>query len=110
MVMLISLKSASLGINLTCANHVILMDLWWNPAVEEQAIDRAHRIGQTKDVTVTRIIVQDTVDERILELQDRKKAMVNQILRREEITDHPEEHLTLEDLQFLLNCSPARSN
>lgn len=51
-VMLMSLKSAALGLNLTCANHVVLFDLWWNPTVEEQAIDRAHRIGQTRNVKV----------------------------------------------------------
>lgn len=51
-VMLMSLKSAALGLNLTCANHVVLFDLWWNPTIEEQAIDRAHRIGQTRNVKV----------------------------------------------------------
>lgn len=56
-VLLVSLKAASLGLNLTAANYVVLMDLWWNPAVEEQAIDRAHRIGQTRTVRVMRLTI-----------------------------------------------------
>ncbi len=55
--LLVSLKAASLGLNLTAANHVVLMDLWWNPSVEEQAIDRAHRIGQARTVLVLRLTV-----------------------------------------------------
>lgn len=55
--LLVSLKAASLGLNLTAANHVVLMDLWWNPSVEEQAIDRAHRIGQSRTVRVMRITI-----------------------------------------------------
>ena len=57
-VMLVSLKAASLGVNLVSANHVVLLDLWYNPATEDQAIDRAHRIGQTKAVNVTRITIK----------------------------------------------------
>ena len=75
-VILMSLKAAGLGVNLTCANHVLLSDVWWNPAAEEQAIDRAHRIGQTREVRVCRFTVRDTVEDRILALQDRKRAMV----------------------------------
>ena len=55
--LLVSLKAASLGLNLTAANHVVLMDLWWNPSVEEQAIDRAHRIGQSRTVRVMRLTI-----------------------------------------------------
>jgi SNF2 family DNA or RNA helicase len=69
LVLLVSLKAAALGVNLTAANHVVLLDLWWNPATEEQAIDRAHRIGQTRTVQVTRLTVPGTVEERILALQ-----------------------------------------
>eukprot|EP00195_Chlamydomonas_chlamydogama_P006844 CAMPEP_0202908280 /NCGR_PEP_ID=MMETSP1392-20130828/45514_1 /ASSEMBLY_ACC=CAM_ASM_000868 /TAXON_ID=225041 /ORGANISM="Chlamydomonas chlamydogama, Strain SAG 11-48b" /LENGTH=102 /DNA_ID=CAMNT_0049597537 /DNA_START=63 /DNA_END=368 /DNA_ORIENTATION=- len=61
LVLLVSLKAAALGVNLTAANHVVLMDLWWNPTTEEQAIDRAHRIGQTRVVHVTRITIKDSV-------------------------------------------------
>ena len=57
------------------ANHVVLMDLWWNPCVEEQAIDRAHRIGQSRTVHVTRLTVKGSVEERILELQERKRQV-----------------------------------
>jgi SNF2 family DNA or RNA helicase len=75
-VMLLSLRAASLGLNLVVANHVVLLDLWWNPSVEDQAIDRTHRIGQEKGVHVTRITVKDTVEERILQLQERKREIV----------------------------------
>lgn len=67
--MLMSLKAGNLGLNMVAACHVILLDLWWNPTTEDQAVDRAHRIGQTRPVTVTRIAVNDTVEERILSLQ-----------------------------------------
>lgn len=67
--MLMSLKAGNLGLNMVAACHVILLDLWWNPTTEDQAIDRAHRIGQTRPVTVTRITIKDTVEDRILELQ-----------------------------------------
>ena len=64
-----SLKAASLGLNLVVACHVLMLDLWWNPTTEDQAIDRAHRIGQTRPVTVLRLTVRDTVEDRILDLQ-----------------------------------------
>lgn len=68
-VMIMSLKAASLGLNLVVACHVLLLDLWWNPTTEDQAIDRAHRIGQRRPVTVSRLTVKDTVEDRILALQ-----------------------------------------
>lgn len=68
-VMIMSLKAASLGLNLVVACHVLLLDLWWNPTTEDQAIDRAHRIGQNRPVTVSRLTVKDTVEDRILALQ-----------------------------------------
>ena len=74
-ILLVSLKAASLGLNLISANHVILIDLWWNPQVEAQAIDRAHRIGQTRAVQVHKITVKDSVEDRILELQRKKQRM-----------------------------------
>ena len=67
--MIMSLKAASLGINMVAACHVLMLDLWWNPTTEDQAIDRAHRIGQTRPVTVLRLTVRDTVEDRILALQ-----------------------------------------
>lgn len=64
-----SLKAASLGLNMVAACHVLLLDLWWNPTTEDQAVDRAHRIGQTRPVSVLRLTVKDTVEDRILALQ-----------------------------------------
>ena len=79
-VMLMSLKAAGLGVNLVCANHVLLLDCWWNPTVEEQAIDRAHRIGQTSQVIATRVVARDTIESKILELQASKRALADAIL------------------------------
>jgi SNF2 family DNA or RNA helicase len=70
-----SIKAASLGLNLTAANHVVITDPWWAPAVEDQAADRAHRLGQTRPVRVTRFIVAGSVEERVLVLQERKRAL-----------------------------------
>ena len=74
-VMLISLKAGGTGLNLTAADYVFLCDPWWNPAVEDQAADRAHRIGQERPVMIYRLVAADTVEERILELQQRKRAI-----------------------------------
>merc|ERR1712146_403907 len=74
-IMIISLRAGGVGITLTAASEVIIMDPWWNPAVEEQAIDRIHHVGQTKPVKVIRIIVSDSVEEDVLE-QQKKKGIV----------------------------------
>ncbi len=74
-VMLVSLKAGGTGLNLTAADHVFLVDPWWNPAVEDQAADRAHRIGQERPVMVYRMVAKDTVEERILALQARKRGL-----------------------------------
>ena len=79
-VMLISLKAGGTGLNLTAADHVFLLDPWWNPAVEDQAADRAHRIGQERPVIVTRLVSLDTVEERILGLQEAKRALADAAL------------------------------
>jgi superfamily II DNA or RNA helicase len=79
-VMLISLKAGGTGLNLTAADHVFLLDPWWNPAVEDQAADRAHRIGQTRPVFIHKLIAEDTVEEKILQLQARKKEMATAAL------------------------------
>jgi SNF2 family DNA or RNA helicase len=79
-VMLLSLKAGGTGLNLTAADHVFLVDPWWNPAVEDQAADRAHRIGQDKPVMVYRMVSRDTVEERILELQERKRGLADAAL------------------------------
>jgi SNF2 family DNA or RNA helicase len=73
-VFLISLKAGGVGLNLTGADTVIHVDPWWNPAVEAQATDRAHRIGQERVVTSYKLIARDTVEEKILKLQERKRA------------------------------------
>ena len=77
---LVSLKAGGTGLNLTAAEYVFLLDPWWNPAVEAQAIDRAHRIGQTQPVFAYRMIARDTVEEKILELQRSKKKLADVIL------------------------------
>lgn len=80
---LISLKAGGVGLNLTAADYVIHIDPWWNPAVEMQATDRTHRIGQDKPVFVYKLIARDTVEEKILQLQDRKRALVSQLIATE---------------------------
>jgi SNF2 family DNA or RNA helicase len=79
-VMLISLKAGGTGLNLTAADHVFLLDPWWNPAVEDQAADRTHRIGQDKPVMVYRLVARETVEERILALQERKREIADAAL------------------------------
>lgn len=79
-VFLISLKAGGVGLNLTAADYVYIVDPWWNPAVEQQAIDRTHRIGQTKNIFAYRMICKDTVEEKILQLQERKKSLVKEII------------------------------
>ena len=74
-VFLISLKAGDTGLNLTAADYVFLLDPWWNPAVEAQAIDRSHRIGQTRPVFAYRMIARDTVEEKVLELQNSKREL-----------------------------------
>jgi hypothetical protein len=80
-VFLISLKAGGTGLNLTGADTVILYDLWWNPAVEEQATDRAHRMGQTKVVQVIRLVAQGTVEEKMYELQQKKKNLIDEVIK-----------------------------
>jgi superfamily II DNA or RNA helicase len=97
---LISLKAGGLGLNLTAAEYVFLLDPWWNPAVEAQAIDRAHRIGQSKPVFAYRLITKGTVEERVLELQKTKRDLADAILGEDNslIRD-----LKREDLELLLS-------
>jgi SNF2 family DNA or RNA helicase len=79
-VMLLSLKAGGVGLNLTAADTVVLLDPWWNPAVERQAIDRAHRIGQDQPVFVYRLVVEGSIEERMLALQERKAALADSVL------------------------------
>ncbi|MCH7868049.1 MAG: DEAD/DEAH box helicase [Myxococcales bacterium] len=98
-VMLVSLKAGGTGLNLTAADHVFLLDPWWNPAVEDQAAARSHRIGQTRPVVVHRLVARDTVEEGILELHARKRALSEVVLGS---TDEAQ-GLTREDLLALLS-------
>jgi superfamily II DNA or RNA helicase len=97
---LISLKAGGLGLNLHAAEYVYLLDPWWNPAVETQAIDRAHRIGQTRQVFAYRLIARDTVEEKVLELQQTKRDLADAIITADNSLLH---NLTRQDLELLLS-------
>jgi SNF2 family DNA or RNA helicase len=96
-VFLISLKAGGFGLNLTAASYVILFDPWWNPAVEAQAIDRTHRIGQNNKVIAYRLLIKNSIEEKIRALQKQKKALAEDVLGEEKFA----QSLTLQDLQFL---------
>jgi SNF2-related domain/Helicase conserved C-terminal domain len=98
-VFMLSLKAGGAGLNLTSASYVILYDPWWNPAVENQAIDRTHRIGQKNKVIAYRLLTRDTVEEKIRILQHQKTQLVTNVLGDEGFASN----LGLEDLQFILN-------
>jgi SNF2 family DNA or RNA helicase len=93
------LKAAGAGLTLTAAPYVFLFDPWWNPAVEAQAIDRTHRIGQTSRVIAYRLIVKESVEEKIRKLQETKKNLVASVLSDEALS----EAVTLEDVKYLLS-------
>lgn len=99
-VFLISLKAGGVGLNLTAADYVYIVDPWWNPAVEQQAIDRTHRIGQTKNIFAYRMICKDTIEDKILQLQEKKR-----ILAKELISDDTGfvKSLTREDVEYLFS-------
>ena len=97
---LVSLKAGGLGLNLTAAEYVFILDPWWNPAVEAQAVDRAHRIGQTRPIFAYRLIARDTVEEKVLELQKSKRDLVSAIIGGENSVIRD---LRSEDLAFLLS-------
>ena len=104
-VFLISLKAGGVGLNLTGADTVILVDLWWNPAVESQAIGRAHRMGQDQAVEVYRLITRGTIEEKIQELQEQKKNLVSEVLDGTESRGS----LTLTEIQEILGISQVRT-
>lgn len=83
-VFLISLKAGGVGLNLTAADYVYIVDPWWNPAVEQQAIDRTHRIGQTKNIMAYRMICKDTIEDKILQLQERKRLLAKDLITDDE--------------------------
>ncbi|OGX85343.1 helicase SNF2 [Hymenobacter lapidarius] len=98
-IFLISLKAGGVGLNLTAADYVFILDPWWNPAVEAQAVDRAHRIGQQRPVFTYKFITQGTVEEKILALQRRKLALVSELIATDEAVI---KHLTRADIEELL--------
>lgn len=97
---LISLKAGGHGLNLTAADYVFILDPWWNPAVEAQAVDRAHRIGQSRNVFAYRFICRDTVEQRIVELQDSKRELADAILTE---NNRMISRLSMDDIQMLLS-------
>ncbi|KAK4714161.1 hypothetical protein R3W88_020068 [Solanum pinnatisectum] len=96
-ILLMSLKAGGVALNLTVASHVFIMDPWWNPAVEQQAQDRIHRIGQYKPVKIVRFVIENTIEERILELQEKKKLLFEGTIGSSEALGK----LTTEDLMSL---------
>ena len=104
-IFLISLKAGGVGLNLTGADTVILVDLWWNPAVESQAIGRAHRMGQDQAVEVYRLVTRGTIEEKIQELQEQKKNLVSEVLDGTESRGS----LTLTEIQEILGISEAKT-
>jgi SNF2 family DNA or RNA helicase len=101
-VFLLSLKAGGQELNLTRASYVFHLDPWWNPAVESQASDRAHRIGQKNKVTITRLLMRHTIEEKMMELKKKKRALYQAILGDGEINSKGAA-ITRDDFVFLLN-------
>jgi hypothetical protein len=99
-VFLISLKAGGVGLNLTAADYVYIVDPWWNPAVEQQAIDRTHRIGQTKNIFAYRMICKDSIEDKILLLQDRKRLLAKDLIADD---DGFVKSLSREDVEYLFS-------
>mgnify|MGYP002709435605 FL=1 len=102
-VFLITLKAGGTGLNLTSADVVIHLDLWWNPQAENQATDRAHRIGQKNTVEVIKLICKGTIEERILELQNKKKFLSDNLIEGEDVDQNIMSKLTSKDIKRLLS-------
>ena len=98
-VFLISLKAGGTGLNLVGADTVIHLDPWWNVSAENQATDRTHRIGQTSNVEVVKLICRDTIEQRVIELQNIKKDLIDKLISH---SDSSITKLTKEDLEFIL--------
>jgi len=99
-VFLISLKAGGVGLNLTAADYVYIVDPWWNPAVEQQAIDRTHRIGQTKNIFAYRMICKDTIEDKILQLQERKRTLAKELISDDQTFV---KSLSKEDVEYLFS-------
>jgi non-specific serine/threonine protein kinase len=98
---LISLKAGGVGLNLTVADYVYLVDPWWNPSAEQQAIDRAHRIGQKRKVFAYKMICKDSVEEKILQLQERKKMLADDLIQED---SGFVKNLSRDDVEFLFGA------
>jgi non-specific serine/threonine protein kinase len=94
---LFSLKAGGVGINLTSADYVFLYDPWWNPAVEQQAIDRVHRIGQKRQVMVFKCLVASTIEERMIDYQQQKKDLIHRLIEEQSIKD-----LNIQEIKALI--------
>ncbi|MBD0332624.1 MAG: SNF2 helicase associated domain-containing protein, partial [Chitinophagaceae bacterium] len=99
-VFLISLKAGGVGLNLTAADYVYIVDPWWNPAVEQQAIDRTHRIGQTKNIFAYRMICKDTIEDKIMQLQEKKRTLAKELIADDATFI---KSLTKEDVMYLFS-------
>lgn len=106
-VFLISLKAGGTGLNLTGADTVILYDTWWNPAVEEQAADRVHRIGQTKPVQVIKLVARGTIEEKMNELQEKKRHLIDEVIDSKEKFSSL---LTEEDIREILAIQKGKED
>src|SRR5690606_29551780 len=98
-VFLISLMAGNTGLNLTAAGYIFLFDPWWNTAVQEQAVDRSHRIGQTRNVFAYKMVCRDSIEEKIIRLQEQKKKLAGDLIGN---GDSFVKQLRMEDLEFLL--------
>ena len=103
-IFLISLKAGGVGLNLTAASYVFLMDPWWNPAVEQQAIDRAHRIGQKNTLIVYKPIIKDSIEEKVLELKEAKRELFNELLNKDDETLF-KGNLSMKDFEHFFDSS-----
>jgi len=108
-IMLVSLKAGNAGLNLNMASQVIILDPFWNPYIEEQAIDRAHRLGQERPVKVHRVLIENTVEDRILNLQEKKRKLISEIL--DEKAHQSIARLGVQDLAYLFGVTgnPAQA-
>ena len=96
---MISLKAGGTGLNLTGADVVIHLDPWWNISAENQASDRSHRIGQTRNVEVIKLICEDSIEQRVIELQNKKKDLIDKMISNDESTVVS---ASIEDIKFML--------
>ncbi|XP_024516582.1 helicase-like transcription factor [Selaginella moellendorffii] len=101
-VFLLSLKAAGVGLNLVSASNVVMLDPWWNPAAEEQAMDRVHRLGQTRDVHVFRLVATDSIEERLLQMQEKKRAYAQIALGKEASEERRKQ--CIQEVRLLMQC------